>query len=80
MTKKDLVNWLKNLRDEELPGEDKNELARAELMSFLKLLDKHELKEFADVLKQIQIPELRETAREVAAIVHQIAAEKEEVH
>jgi hypothetical protein len=41
-------------------------------------LHKRELKEFADVLKQIQIPELRETACEVAAIVHQIAAEKEE--
>jgi hypothetical protein len=78
MTKKDAIsntvismaNRLKNLTDE---NQDEKELLIAEIISFLKTLDKHELNALSYGLKQAQIPELGK----IAAMLCEIAAEKE---
>jgi hypothetical protein len=54
--------------------EEDKELLLAKLKSFLKTLDKHELEELRDDLKQF--PE----AGEVAALLREITAKKTEVH
>ena len=73
MTKKHL-NTLINLANRFENLEEDKDLLLAKLKSFLKTLDKHELEELSDDLKQF--PE----AGEVAALLREIAAKNEEVH
>jgi hypothetical protein len=73
MTKKHL-NTLINLADRFENLEEDKDMLLAKLKSFLKTLDKHELEELSDDLKQF--PE----AGEVAALLREIAAKNEEVH
>ena len=73
MTKKHL-HTLINLANRFENLEEDKDLLLAKLKSFLKTLDKHELEELSEDLKQF--PE----AGEVAALLREIAAKNEEVH
>jgi hypothetical protein len=72
--KKKHLNTLINLANRFENLEEDKDLLLTKLKSFLKTLDKHELEELSDDLKQF--PE----GGEVAALLREIAAKNEKVH